>query len=87
MSLTDGIPVNQSILVPLVGGCRMSFPELAKLLEDEKRQMSDWEARLAFTADFRSNVQVRTLHPRVRGGNPIPPHLHCPGRNTKEQLR
>ena len=27
--------------------------DVAKQLEDERRQLADWEARLAFTADFR----------------------------------
>ena len=36
----------------------VSLPDVSKLLEDEKKQLSDWEARLAFTAGFKSTVEV-----------------------------
>ena len=32
--------------------------DVTKLLEDEKRQFSDWEARYAFAADFKSTLEV-----------------------------
>ena len=35
---------------------------MSKLLEDEKKQLSDWEARLAFTEGFKSTVEVQYRH-------------------------
>ena len=35
--------------------------DVTKLLEDEEKQFSDWEARYAFAADFKSTLEVCLL--------------------------
>lgn len=37
---------------------RLLVSDVIKLLEDEKKQFSDWEARYAFASDFKSTLEV-----------------------------
>lgn len=57
--------------------CGKFFSDVTKLLDDEKKQFSDWEARYAFAADFRSTLNVSLINFEVRAFLVIPTgHSH-----------
>jgi len=57
--------------------CGKFFSAVTKLLEDEKKQFSDWEARYAFAADFRSTLNVSLINFEIRAFLVIPTsHSH-----------
>ncbi len=38
-------------------------PDVMKMLEEEKKQFQDWEARMAFTEEIRTSQKVRVRFP------------------------